>query len=265
MDINLILKGIIVGVAKIIPGLSGAVLMISFNLYDRAIDSIVNFFSDVRKNLRFVINFGIGVIIGIIFFSKIINYFISNYYVYTISLFIGLIYSGIPVIKKDIDRSNRGYIILILSFIMMMFISISNINNNYVISNTFKDSALFFLSGIVEAIGTVIPGISSTALLMIIGVYNIYINVLSNLYDISNFSFVFFFGIGLMLGIVFISIVINYLFKNYKSYTFSFVMGISLASILLLLGKVLLYFTDVYVMFISVLLIILGYILGNRI
>ena len=84
MDINLILKGIIVGVAKIIPGLSGAVLMISFNLYDRAIDSIVNFFSDVRKNLRFVINFGIGVLIGIIFFSNVINYFISNYYVYTI-------------------------------------------------------------------------------------------------------------------------------------------------------------------------------------
>ena len=86
-----ILKGIIIGIAKIVPGLSGTVLMISFNLYDKAISAITRFFDNPKSNFKFLLTLFMGVMIGIVFFSKIVSYFINNYYIYTISLFIGLI------------------------------------------------------------------------------------------------------------------------------------------------------------------------------
>lgn len=266
MNIMLILEGIIVGIAKIIPGLSGAILMISFNIYDRTIDAITNFFSDIKNNLLFIINFGIGVGIGIVCFSNVIYYLINNYYVYTTSLFVGLIMGGIPVIGKNIDNSRNGYIILIVSFVLMIFLSISSINNNYVIKNNSMDTIIFVFAGIVEAFGTVIPGISSTALLMIIGIYNKYIYILSNMYNISsvinNIYFIIPFGIGLLGGLISISLLVDYLFKNYKEYTFSFIMGICLASIVLLIIKILFNITSIYMVFISLLLILIGYIIG---
>ena len=266
MNIMLILEGIIVGIAKIIPGLSGAILMISFNIYDRAIDAITNFFSDIKNNLLFIINFGIGVGIGIICFSNIIYYLINNYYIYTTSIFVGLIMGGIPVISKNIDKSKIGYLILIISFMLMIILSISSINNNYVIKNNFMDIIVFTFSGIIEAIGTVIPGISSTALLMIIGIYNKYIYILSNMYNISsvinNIYFIIPFGIGLLVGLISISLLINYLFKNYKEYTFSFIMGICLASIVLLIIKILFNITSIYMIFICLLLMVVGNIMG---
>lgn len=87
MKIEEFLKGILIGIAKIIPGLSGSILMISFNLYDRAINAITNFFSNIKDNFLFLANLTLGIVIGISLFSNILSYFITNYYTYTTSLF----------------------------------------------------------------------------------------------------------------------------------------------------------------------------------
>ena len=266
MNIFIILKGILIGIAKIVPGLSGAVLMISFNLYDKAIDAITNFFCNVKKNFFFLFNLGIGVLIGIVFFSNILKYFINNYYAYTTSLFIGLILGGIPVIGKNINKSKFDCLFFIISFILMLMLSISNVNNSYIIKNNFIDIIIFFISGLLEAFGTVVPGVSSTALLMIVGIYNIYINILSNFYDfeyiIKNISFIVSFGLGLFIGIILISSLVDYLFKNYKSITFSVIMGISLCSLLLLFVNVLFYINSIYMFVICLFFIFIGFIIG---
>ena len=266
MNIYLILKGILVGIAKVIPGLSGAVMMISFGLYDKAIKAITNFFSNIKENFLFLVNFGGGVLLGIILFSNIVNYFITNYYVYTTSLFIGLIMSGIPTIKNNIDKIN--YFLVIISFIFIVLISSCNFNNSYVLHNNFIDFIVFFFSGILEAMGTIVPGVSSTAFLMIIGIYYYYLNILSNLYNlsfvISNIYFILFFGLGLLLGIVVVSLGINYLFNNYKNYSFSSVIGICFASIFLLFFKMIIYVNNIYMFLLCILFIILGFSIGNK-
>ena len=89
MRIDYLLKGLLIGIGKIIPGLSGTIMMISFGLYDKAISAITNFYKDIKNNLLFLINIGIGIVIGIVMFSRVINYFIVNCYIYTMSLFIG--------------------------------------------------------------------------------------------------------------------------------------------------------------------------------
>ena len=100
----LILKGIIIGIGKIIPGVSGSMLAISMGIYQKLIDSINNFFKYPKENLKFLIKIGIGIIISIIFFSNIILNCLNNYYLVTIFFFIGLIIGSLGDIKENISE-----------------------------------------------------------------------------------------------------------------------------------------------------------------
>lgn len=269
MNIKEFLKGIIIGIAKIIPGLSGAVLMISFNLYDKAIEAITTFFNNPKKNFIFLLNLSLGIIIGIVAFSNILRYFVTNYYVYTTSLFIGLILGGIPVLLNSINKEKKDYLIIIISFIIMSLISLSNIDNTYILKHNALDIIMFFIAGLLEAIGTILPGISSTALLMLIGIYNIFLSSISNLFNpifiSKTITFLIPFSLGLFIGIVILSLLVNYLFKYHKSFSFSLILGISLSSIFLLILKVLNSITSPLLIPLSIILLLLGYIITNKI
>ena len=219
MNINEFVKGIIIGIAKIIPGLSGAVLMISFNLYDRAIAAITNFFDHPKKNLFFLLNLGMGIIIGVVLFSKVI--------------------------------------------VVMLGIMMMNPSNVYTLKNNFWDSLVFFWAGLLEAVGTVLPGISSTALLMLIGVYHHYIGVLGSLFHLGylgrNLYFLFPFSCGLFMGVILISILVRYLFQYYQEKTFAIILGISFASVITLLIQLLPKCTGIGSGIVSLLFMGIGY------
>lgn len=238
-NILLILKGILIGIGKIIPGVSGSIMAISLRIYDKAIDCITNFFDDVKNNLKYLLYLGIGVLLGIVLFSKIIIYILNKYYIYTMMLFIGLIMGGIKTIYKVSNKSISGFFLFILGLIFMGIFTFIGSNNEYIIKNNYTDNLIYFLSGMLEGFGTIIPGISSTALLMIIGTYKIFISNISNLinitYIINNINFYLSFTIGLFISIFTSIYIINYLFKKYKSNTFSFILGIITSNVLFLL------------------------------
>lgn len=268
MNINELIKGIIIGIAKIIPGLSGAVLMISFNLYDRAIEAITTFFEHPKKNFLFLMNLGIGIILGIVLFSKVISFFITRYYLYTTALFIGLIVGGIPMIKDKTTKKRTNQLFIVISFALMTLLTVLNPNHIYVLKNNYTDLLVFFLAGLLEAIGTILPGISSTALLMLIGVYNSYINILSNalnpIFLKETIYYMLPFSIGMFLGIILLSVLVNYLFKSYKEQTFAIILGISLSSCFSLLLKIIPHITSITSVVISLLLLGIGYIITNK-
>ena len=137
MRIDYFIKGIIIGIGKIVPGLSGSVMMISFGLYDKAIDAIGNFFDNMGKNILFLLNIGMGILIGIVIFSNILKYFITNYYIYTLSLFVGLIISGFNVIYKNMLNNKKGYFLMFLSFMVMVIINNLGGNSNYIIKKNY--------------------------------------------------------------------------------------------------------------------------------
>lgn len=239
--IILTIKGFIIGIAKIIPGVSGAVLAISMGLYDKAINAITEFFSNPKKNIAFLLPIAIGIIIAMIIGSSIVISSLTNHYLATMLFFIGLIGGSIPVIYRKTDKTKKGLLIILISFLIMFIISISNINNTYEVKDSPFDYFIYFISGIIDAIGTVIPGISSTALLMILGTYDIIINTISNLTSINlfieNSKVIIFYSFGMLIGIIIISLLINYLFKKYNDKTYSAILGIILSSILLLIIK----------------------------
>lgn len=223
-------KGFIIGIGKIIPGVSGAILAISMGIYDKALDYISNFNKNKKESIKYLFPIGLGIMLSIVFFSKIISISLSKYYIITMLFFIGLIIGGIPFIMYKVEK--KDYYIVVISFVFLFFISLGGINNEYIIKSNFFDYIIFFLSGIVEAIGTVVPGISSTALLMVMGTYDIIVYSIGNL---INIKLLIPFIIGLIFGLYLVVKIINYLFRKYENKVFAFVLGLLLSSIVLLI------------------------------
>ena len=251
-------KGFIIGIGKIIPGVSGAMLAISMGVYDKALDYISNFGKNKKESIKYLFPIGLGVILSIVFFSKIISLSLSKFYLITMLFFIGLIIGGIPSVSSKVRKSD--YYITIIAFIVFFLISISNINNVYVIKDNVVDFVIFFLSGIVEAIGTVVPGISSTALLMVMGTYNIVIEAIGNL---NNIKVLIPFGIGLCIGLVVVVKIINYLFKKYEDKVYAFVLGVLMSSVVLLIVQAFKYSFNIIELIIGFVFMVVGIFLSN--
>jgi putative membrane protein len=236
---DLFLKGFIIGIAKVIPGLSGAMLAVSFGIYDRLINSITSFFDNKKDNFKFLLLVGSGILLAIVFFSKIIRYFIGCYYIETMMLFIGLIVGGTYSYSKNIDINIRNIVIVLLVILFVMLISFGNVSSNYVMNDSFLDYIMFFIGGIVEIFSSIVPGISGTALFMLMGMYDNILMLFSNMLDLSyvfeNIMLYISYGIGMMISFIVFSILISYLLKKYRKLFDTIVLGLSISSILLLL------------------------------
>ena len=261
------LKGFIIGIGKIVPGVSGAMLAITLGVYDKAILAITDFTSDKKKNFKLLLLLGIGIISSIIVFSKIINYFYNNHYIPTMLFFMGLIIGGIPGLINKTSYNYKNIIITSVSFLIVTILSFSFINNTYMLKGNFVDYIILFIGGITEAFSSIVPGISGTALFMVMGIYNIVIEMLANLtnvfYVIDNFLLIVFFIIGLLLGVILISILVKWLFSKYSSKTYSAILGFCLSNVVILFLKIITYSPSLFGYLIGIPLSLIGYFIGK--
>lgn len=261
------LKGFIIGIGKIVPGVSGAMLAITLGVYDKAIQAFTGFTSDIKKNFKYLLLLGIGIISSIIVFSKIINYFYINHYIPTMLFFMGLIIGGIPGLINKTSYNYRNIIITSVSFLIVTILSFSFINNTYMLKGNFVDYIILFIGGITEAFSSIVPGISGTALFMVMGIYNIVIEILANLtnvvYVADNFLLIVFFVIGLFLGIILISIVVKWLFLKCSLETYSAILGFCLSNIVILFLKIITYSPSLFGYLIGIPLSLIGYFIGK--
>ena len=271
--IILVIKGMIIGIGQIIPGVSGGMLAITLGLYEKGISAISNIFKDFRSNLKFLCSVGIGIVISVIIFSKIIKLSLIKFYLPTMLLFIGLILGGVPMLIKKVKsfRSNSKINILITSivFIFITLLSLINFSNN----NDFSNSNIltyisFFIIGVIYAATMVIPGVSGTAIMMLLGYYEIVINMISNLSNIritlSNLSTVLPFGFGLVFGIIFISKLMDFLLNKYEIKTYYAILGLVFSSILVMFIQTFKNYYDIINIIVGLLLLILGYIVSKK-
>lgn len=225
------IKGILVGIFNIVPGLSGSALLIILNLYEKCVESISNILKRPRENFLFLLPIGMGVILGTYFFSKAILFFINYYPSFTFTIFTGFLLGTIPHLLKEATKNGfkDSYIIpffVTLSIgVMMLFFNTKDIN--YLITTDYISLAKYFTIGILLSFSTVIPGISSTILLSLFNLYGIYIYGISSL-NLFVLIPTFF---GFMITTFFISKLINYLLKNYYGYTYFAILGFTLSTI----------------------------------
>lgn len=264
MDKNyvLIIKGFIVGLGKIIPGVSGALLAISMGIYDKALNAISNFFKDIKNNIKFLMPLGIGLLLAIIFCSNIISYFINNYYLITMLLFLGLIIGGIPSLFKTfykIKINHKDYyflLIMILIGLIVYFIIISNIFDiNYLL----KYSVIYWLMiGSIDALTMIIPGISGTGIFVMLGCFNDIIYMYAN--PLVNISSIIPFISGIIITVLLITKLITWLFKNCSKSMYLIILILLIISIISLINNIFSSNFTIFELTIGIVLFIIGFI-----
>lgn len=243
--IGLVLKGFIIGIANIIPGVSGGTLAITLGIYEELIGSISHFFSDWKKSFKFLLPIGIGIVFALLLFSKIISYSLDKFPIPTTLLFIGLIVGGLPLIFKKLKDSNKSkkitvlnVAILLITFTIVIMLKIMNPGSSVVdLSNIdFIGFIMLGLIGIIAAATMVIPGISGSFMLMIFGYYKPIIDTISDLASFnhiaSNILVLIPFGIGVLIGIILISKIIEKLLEKFPTDTYFGIVGFIMASII---------------------------------
>lgn len=234
------IKGFIIGVANIIPGVSGGTLAITLGIYEKLISVISHFFKNIKENLKFIIPIGIGAVLSILLLSKVINFCLDKYTLATILFFIGLILGGIPLLHKKIKGNYQNIsniIIFLLAFSLVIVLSILRGEGKV----SFEELDILgyiklVLIGIVAAATMIIPGVSGSFVLMLLGYYKPIIDTISSLTKFSdlgqNILILLPFGIGIIIGIVVISKILEYLFKKFEIKTYFGVLGFVMASII---------------------------------
>lgn len=246
-----IIKGIFIGVANIIPGVSGGTMAVSMGVYDKIINSINSITKEFKKSFLTLLPLVIGMIGGIGVFSYIIPYSLSHYAFQTCMCFAGLIVGGIPQIigntsdalKKEERKMGFTHIIaFIVLAALAVIMAVANGNNSgpSVITVDFKNIVILVVIGIVAAATMIVPGVSGSLVLMILGYYSGIIGTIRDfISSLKNLNWsglghcvaiLVPFAIGCVLGILLISKLISWLFKKFESVTYCAILGLIAAS-----------------------------------
>lgn len=230
MNLFLILKGFIVGLGKIIPGVSGSMLAMTLGIYENVLEAITNFFANPKKHFKLLLNFGIGVFLAIIIFSKIILFLLTNYYNETMYLFLGLILGTLIPFSKNLKLNLKNILIFFIFLSLMFLMTYLDTSTKFIFTGSLFHYLYIILLGIIDAFTSIVPGISGTAIFMMLGVYEFVLGILA-----SPFSILFIlYLLGMVFGIVVICYIMNYLLKNRKEETHSIIFAFMVGSILIL-------------------------------
>ena len=231
------IKGIFIGAGAIVPGVSSGVLCVIFGIYEKLLDAVLNFFKDIKHNIKFLFPIALGVGIGVLLFSNILNYFLYEFPVQTKSIFIGLILGTIPSLIKEVNEKetfkpqNVVYLLIALAIGMITVIVENQIN---IVSNGDKMSIMYLvMCGAIMSIGIVVPGVSSTIILMLLGVYSVYLQSVANLY----LPVLIPLGIGLILGSIIVMKITKKLLETHYGKTFYSIIGFTIGSVFVLLPQ----------------------------
>lgn len=244
--IKQIIIGVLIGSGLVLPGVSGAVLAITFGVYENIIKAINHFKEDWKKNIFFLLPITIGMLLGIFIFGNITNYFFYKYPIPTKFSIIGLILGGIPLLfskLKNNDTNKINYNYLIISFIISYLLGITISNSLIDISNIKYDVLGFvflFFTGFIYAVGKVIPGISSSLFLILIGMYSFFLKVVSSPLSLTINEYIKLIPIilGFILGVLFLMKLVEYLFKKYYNNTYSSIIGFIIGTIPIIYPKI---------------------------
>ena len=249
------LKGIVIGLGGVAPGLSGSVLMIILGLYKKTLESLANVFKDFKENIKFLVPVISGMFVGVLLFSKMIDFFLDFYEVPTRFCFLGLILGTIPLFYKEVKKegfSRKYYVVVFLAFVTGIFIFTLNPDSFSQITD--PNLLHCVVLGIAVSATAIIPGVDPAVFLSTLGYYEIYVESLANLELTVLVPMV----IGLVIGAIVISYVMTELFKKLYTLTFSVIFGLFLSMIPNMLNEKCILGLN-FRSFIAVVLMILGF------
>jgi putative membrane protein len=240
-------KGFLIGIANIIPGVSGGTFALVLGIYDRLINTLSGFNPGIFKNIfkpvqffkefkeadgLFLIELGVGAFASIAVLSWVIDYVLKFYPGMTLAFFMGLIIPSISVPYKMIAKKNTGNLLFIIpGILLVLFIY------NMKFGAIQLSLPVVFLSGVAAISAMILPGISGSFLLLVLGVYGGVINnikLFTSSFNMQSFIFLATFGIGCLVGLVLFVRVMKVLLKKSPDQTLYFLIGLVLGSVFVL-------------------------------
>ena len=228
------------GIADLVPGISGGTIAFITGIYEDFIEALNNinlkiFDGDLinqftKKKFDFLLILFSGILFSILSFSKLLTYLLTNFNIELRSFFLGLILFSIIILYRSIHQIR-------LIQVQYIFLLIFSILSSFMIFNMSsfepKVTILYiFLCGVICSLAMILPGISGAYILIILGTYEFLIDKISNLFlDIDSIKIVCIFGFGFVIGIIFFSKFIKYLLLNFKKSTFVTLIGLIIGSL----------------------------------
>lgn len=245
------IKGMFIGIANVIPGVSGGTMAVSLGIYDKLISSISNLVKNWKKSISTLLPIILGCGIGIVGFSYAIEFLLSKYTFVTCMTFVGLILGGIPVLvkslRKNLQQSGTSIGISgIIAFLVLFAIAVvlPMLNSDTEVLKTFTPTPgtmiSLFLVGIIASATMVVPGVSGSLVMMILGYYYGILEAIRSFIEalkvldmtglINGCMLLVPMGIGVLLGIFLIAKLITFLFERYGVQTYCAILGLIAAS-----------------------------------
>jgi putative membrane protein len=238
----LLVKGFFIGIAFIVPGLSGGTLAVYLGVYDKLLHSIGNVFKEFKKSIMFLLPLFLGIGISVIALAKLFSILLNWNSFVVLLFFIGLMIGGIKGIYKNVSGEKLN-LSSILSFVIAFgliatLVIFEKIGGGNPISNieiSFSSLIVVFFVGMAASMTMIVPGISGSALLLVLGFYTAIVsNVVGNILDFSNIAYnlkvLIPFGLGALIGIIIFSRMIEHFMKKYKTQTYYAILGFIIAS-----------------------------------
>ena len=248
------INGLIFGAIQIVPGISGATIAIMLGFYFDFLSSINNFFKDFKRNMFFLLPLITGIALGLLVFSSIIHFLLTNYNFPTMMFFVGLITGTMPLFYRNIRERGRrikllNFVLILVPFVILLFVSLIGTENNAVFNSqlifvnyNIPFMMFLFFAGLLSAISFIIPGFSGSFVLLLMGVYGIVIYSISSigtyLSDITDVDLLLNIlrimlplGVGILCGLIIMARIMQNLFKRHKKQLYSCILGLILGSL----------------------------------
>ena len=242
--ISYFLKGLAIGTAAIIPGISGGTIAFMLGIYDQIIDAIVGLRQNFKKSLSILLPVGVGLVLAIGLLTYPMGIALEYAPFPTITLFAGFIVGSLPQLRKDLPNklSNKAWAFLIVPAIIASLLGVFSVigeldATTVLTGEAFLPKLSLLVVGILGVSAFVVPGISGSMLLLSIGFYEPILSslrrLLDHLFDINglfpemiNFGLL---GIGALVGFAFISVVMKWLLTHHRNEVnlavFGFILG----------------------------------------
>lgn len=226
------LKGIVIGIATLVPGVSGGTMAIILGIYDDLIHSISHFFEDIKAHTMLLLEIGLGGLTALVLFSKILESALESQPFVMRFLFIGVICGGIPVLykKSTSGKKNKGDLLfLLIGFVIVLLMGSDPATTTTLATSQGVLSIVFLLiAGVVVSIALILPGISASFMLLTLNLYDVTLNAVNN----RNVPFLIPLGIGVVIGVLATTRAIENLLKKYPSKTYLLILGFVIGSII---------------------------------
>ena len=233
--------GCIIGVANIIPGVSGGTMAVILNIYDKLIDSVTGIKKHFKESILFLLPVLIGGAVGIVGFSKLLKFLLAQYPMPTFAFFAGLIIGSIPMIfRKSLETkfhpvSVISFVVFFGIMIALAFVNTSDKEEAVIQLELNLGNWLFlFFGSALAAMCMIIPGVSGSMILMILGLYSTVLGAIADLTAnfLNSCMILLPVGLGVIVGILGGAKLIDLCIKHFPQMTFFAILGLMTGSLL---------------------------------